>query len=688
MAAAKPPAATSRYLIEHAGDAVHWHAWGAEAFAKAKSEDKPIFLSIGYASCHWCHVMQRESFRDPALAELIDSHFVPVLVDRNEHPDVDVTYTAFIAAMNNGNSGWPANLVITADLSPIAGATYLTNDALRASLAAIAEKWRTDRSSLLQNGAAVLAAARAGAQQPSPLDAASPRVGQALFGRLREWFDREHGGFGTAPKFPRPFYLDFLLRRWQILGDDVSRDMAIQSLDAIDRGAIHDQVAGGFHRYAVDAEWRTPHFEKMLPDQALLAMLYLEAWQITKRDDYARVARRTLDYALRTLQSKSGTFAAGEDADSLLPVGGAPAEVEGGQYLWRRDELGPLLGKDADLIAYYFGLTGNQSRALYVAHPPAETQKQFGLTKEQFAQNLDAALARMLIVQSHRPSPKIDDAVIASWNALMVSALARAGAALDDDHYRYAANSAMRAIEARLWDAKTKTLWHAAGVPALAEDHAFLVQAYLDLFDATSNATWLARALALQERQDALLWDGTRLRYDDGSALPPALRGATIERDGDLPSANSVSALNLLRIAALTDSKPARAKAEAIFRSFAATMQNAPGDLPLLIATFNASQRTPREVVIVGDVTRDDTKAMIRTVHEQFAPLRVFFVVPNDRARDELSAFAPFIKEMKPIDEKLPTAFVCQNYTCKPPVTDIGKLAGMLSVVDAEVGEH
>jgi uncharacterized protein YyaL (SSP411 family) len=647
----------SRYLLEHASNAVDWFPWSDAAFAKAKSEDKPIFLSIGYASCHWCHVMERESFQDPTLAAFINANFVPVLVDRDEHPDVDETYMAFVAAANNGNAGWPANLVITSDRSPVSGTTYLSNDALHAALAAILEKWRTDRAALLVNGGAILAAARAEARESSPLDAVSPRIGRDLFERTRSWFDRENGGFGSAPKFPQPMLIDFLLRR-----DEASRKMATASLDAMSRGAIQDQVGGGFHRYTVDMNWRTPHFEKMLTDQALMSMLYVEAWQITKRDDYARVARRTLDYALRSLKLKSGAFGAGEDADSLAPING-PAEIEGAHYLWSREEIARVAGKDGDWISEYFGLPLKGSRPLYVARP-----------EEAKGRDLDAFLAKLQLVQSHRPLPRLDDTVVTSWNALMISALARAGAALGDDHYLYAAKEAIRAIDPKS---------HARGVAGLTEDYAFVIQANLDLFDATSNATYLAHAVELQQKQDELFWSGSTLRYDAGSTLPPALRGATLERDGDIPSANSVSASNLLRMAILTDSKPMRAKADAIFRSFAARMS----DLPLLVSTFVASQRSPREVVIVGDVTRDETKAMIRLVHEQFDPLRAFLVVANERARAELSVYAPFVNEMKSIDEKLPTAFVCENYSCKAPTLDIHRLAGLLAV-DAEVREH
>jgi len=644
---------SSRYLLEHQTNAVEWYPWGDATFAKAKAEDKPIFLSIGYASCHWCHVMERESFQDPALGAFINANFVPVLVDRDEHPDVDETYMAFVAAANNGNAGWPANLVITSDRSPILGATFLSNDALHATLAKVLEKWKSDRASLLVNGAAIVAAAREEARESSPADAVSPRAAQDLYELARSSFDRENGGFGTAPKFPQPFLIDFLLRR--------NDKMAFASLDAMNRGAIQDQIGGGFHRYTVDANWRTPHYEKMLADQAVLSMLYLEAWQLTKRDAYARVVRRTLDFTLRELKLKNGAFGAGEDADSFAPING-PAEIEGAHYLWTRAELMQVLGKDGDWFADYFGLTSG-SRPLYVARPD-----------EAKGRDLEAAIAKLQLVQSHRPLPRLDDTVVTSWNALMISALARAGAALGDDHYLYAAKEAIRAIDPKS---------HARGVAAFAEDYAFVIQANLDLFDATSNVAYLARAIELQQKQDELFWNGTTLRYDNGSTLPPSLRGAMLERDDEVPAANSVAASNLIRLSILTDSKPMRAKADAIFRSFAARMN----ELPSLVATFVAAQEPPREVVIVGDVTRDETKAMIRLVHTKFDPLRALIVIPNEKSRGELAAYAPFIKEMKSIDEKLPTVFVCENYSCKAPTTDIHRLAGLLGV-DAEVGEH
>jgi uncharacterized protein YyaL (SSP411 family) len=376
------------------------------------------------------------------------------------------------------------------------------------------------------------------------------------------------------------------------------------------------------------------------------------------------VTRRALDYAIRSLRLKSGAFGAGEDADSLVPAGG-PALIEGAHYVWNRDEVMRLLGKQADVVAYYFGITAPEKNILYVAHSDEMTRKQFAMSKDAFAKTLDDALAKMLLVRSHRPAPMLDDTVVVSWNGLMVSALARAGAVLDDPHYLAVAVDAARAA-----DAKPKRM---------SQDYAFMIQADLDLFDATGSTRWLTRAIELQQKQDELFWSGATLRYDDGSTLPAALRAAALERDGDIPAANSVSASNLLRISAITDSKPARAKADAIFRSFAARMQENPGDLPLLISTFSAGSQPPSEVVIVGDVTRDDTKAMMRLVHERFAPLRVLLVVANERTRTELAAYAPWISEMKARDEKLPTAYVCENYACKPPTTDVQKLDGLLT---------
>lgn len=652
--------AESSYLRDHATDAVHWQAWGDATFAKARAEHKLIFLSIGYSGCHWCHVMQSESFTNAEIGALLNARYVPVLVDREAMPDVDATYIAFVQAMNNGSAGWPATLILTPDLSPLAGASYLKPEPLKRALVSVADEWAKDPSGLLANGASALAAVRAAAQQSAPAAAVSQDAVFALAERLRNAYDRKNGGFGSAPKFLQPLLIDFLLRR-----DSTDRDMAYETLRKIARSAVHDQIGGGFHRYAVDAEWHTPHFEKMLGDQALMAMVYTEAWLLTKDDLDQRVARDTLDYALSSLKLPNGLFAAGEGADSVTPLNGSPQVLEGVYYTWTEEELRKVTWKNAGLAVYYYGIEKNGWNVIRPHVTDDDAMKRFSLTKEQLREKLADIRKRMQLVRSHRPEPKRDTNVILATNALMISALARAGVAFGDDHYVYEAQKALRNLE--------------TSKPVTADDYAGLVQACLDVYEATYSTHWLERALALQQKMDDALWSGEKLRYDSGiHNVPAALRELVPDRDADLPAANSVAAMNLLRIATLTGSAPARAKADAIFRSYAGQMTSEPTTLPALTSALLASAAPAREVIILGNPANDDAKALLRVVREQFAPLRSLVVANTEAERTNLARYIPLIAEMKPVGDK-PTAYVCVGTQCKSPVTEPAKLAGILS---------
>jgi hypothetical protein len=675
--------AESAYLRDHAADAVKWQRWGDAAFAKAKSEHELIYLSIGYAGCHWCRVMQQESFENAEVAAVLNARYVPVLVDREELPDVDTTYMAFVETMTDGKAGWPANLILTPDLSPIAAASYMKPDALRSALVGVADQWASNPNGLLSNGAAALAVVRAAAQQSAPAQEVSQAPALAVAQRLRGSYDRDNGGFGTAPKFLQPSILDFLLRR-----EGTDRDLALESLRKIARSAVHDQVGGGFHRYTIDAEWHMPHFEKLLGDQAMMAMVYTEAWLITKDDLYQRAARDTLDYALRSLKLPKGGFAAGEGADSLTPDPGSPHIAEAAYYTWRDEELRRVAWTNAGLAVYYFGIekSGNVPRSfdpngdfanhnvLYAHVSDADAMRRFELDEEQLRAKLDDVRSRLQLVRSHRPRPPRDENVVIAANALMISALARAGMAFGEDRYVYEANQAMRSLE----NAK----------PLFAEDYACLVQALLDTYEATYGIRYLEWALDLQQKMDLTLWSGDALRYAGGGTnVPAVLRDLVPDRDGDLPSANAVAAMNLLRIATITGAAPARAKADAIFRSYAPQMTAAPASLPALASALATSAAPGREVIILGNPALDETKALLRVVRESYAPIRSIVVAASDADRAKLAGYVPWMADMKPIEEKLPdrekpvqkpTAFVCVGTVCKSPVVDAAKLAGIL----------
>jgi len=701
IAAAAPPPKRlakerSRYLVEHADNRVDWFPWGAEAFAKAKKENKPIFLSIGYASCHWCHVMERESFDNAQVADILNLHYVPVLVDREERPDVDATYITFVQAANSGNAGWPANLILTPDLHPLTGSSYLPPENLGRLLSTVSQKWEDERPQLLAGSQELLTLARTLGEQPSPPADVPPEVLDGAFRQIRDAYDKQNGGFGRGAKFPQPQILDFLLRYSVRQNGGESRELVIDSLRKMADSGLNDHLGGGFHRYTVDAAWRLPHFEKMLYDQALLAIVYTEAWQVTKEERFREVARATIDYVLRDLKPENTfAFQSGQDSESLVPRNGGPVSLEGVFYAWSEDELVRLLGRnDADLIVYYYGLKtgGNVSKELdprgdlaglnllSVAHSKAMTRNKFGLNEQQFEEKLRALHEKMLLVRSHRPQPFRDDKIIAGWNGLMISALARAGLAFDEPRYTEAAQKATTFLTSQLYDAKTKKLartWRGgrSSIDARAEDYAYVVQGLIDAFEATFDVRWLDLAVELQQQQDALFWSGSR--YADAGVIPETLRGVTYESDAPLPSVNSVSAMNLLRLGELVDSAPWRTRATAIVRSFATRLQQGPIELPALASAYAASLATPKHIVIAGEARSDAGRALLRPIAERLLPNRALIVIRTDAARQRLAQYLPTVAEMKAIDKK-PTAYVCERYVCKAPTTDPAELERLL----------
>jgi uncharacterized protein len=644
----------SAYLVSHASNPVLWHPWGEAAFAKAVKEEKPIFLSIGYASCHWCHVMERESFTNEEIAKAINANFIPILVDREEHPEVDATYIAFLQSMT-GSAGWPANLILTPDLKPIIGGSYMKPELLTKLVTVIADRWKSDRKSLLASSEQLVQMTHALVEKPAPgeLDV---KVLEAIAADITTTYDKEHGGFGGAPKFPQAATISWLLRYTERTGNVQTRAMALDTLRRLANSGLHDQLGGGFHRYAVDAELRLPHFEKMLYDQALLAIAYTEAWQMTKDAEFERVARGILDYVLRDLRAaKTTAFASAHDSDT--------GHEEGAYYLWTRDEIRTVLGDDTDAALRWLGVT--EERVLYVADP---------------LQVSKSVKDKLLAARLKRTAPLRDDKVLTAWNGLIVSALARAGAAFNEPRYIDAASGAARFITTNLWNAKTKKLQRRwadghAGIDALPEDYAFLIQGLLDLFETSYDVAWLDLASALQTQQDKLFWDANR--YTGGTSVPAALRGVATESELALPAAASIAAMNLLRLGELTDSDVLRKRANDVFRSYATRLQNTGAELPALGSALLFAFSTPKQIVIAGDPKKDDTRALLRVVHERFIPNRILVLAPGGAAQAKLAAYMPVVKEMAPMKGRA-TAFVCEDYACKLPTSDPQKVAQLL----------
>jgi len=700
----------SPYLLQHADNPVEWRPWGDEAFQLARREQKPIFLSVGYSTCHWCHVMAHESFEHPGIARLLNEYFVPVKVDREERPDVDHVYMAFVQA-TTGQGGWPMSVWLTPDLKPIYGGTYFPpadrygRPGFPAVLQRIAELWKTERAKLIAQSNEILrglAAATSGegdgAEAP---DAAVLEGGyQAALGR----FENRHGGFGGAPKFPRPALLHFLFRYAARVGfasdqGEIALGMATFTLDKMAAGGLRDHLGGGFHRYSVDEFWHVPHFEKMLYDQAQLAASYLEAHQITGEARYAAVAREILDYVGRDLTGPEGGFYSAEDADSLLEAG-KPEHAEGAFYVWTTGEIDRLLGDESELFKFHYGVVpeGNApagadphgefigKNILIERHPASETAQRFGLSVPEAEGRLARARGLLFGQRLKRPRPHLDDKVITAWNGLMISAFAQASQILGETAYLRIAERAADFILTHLRDSTTGRLWRSyregpSRVGAFAEDYAFLIAGLLDLHAASLDLRWLREAATLQKTMDALFWDGRSGGYFSTSGEDPSILLRTKEDyDGAEPSANSVAAENLIRLDHLLGQPQAayREGARQLFLAVKGPLRQAPSAVPRLLASYEAFLAPPLHIAIVGEPDDEGTRRLLAEVHRHFQPHRTLLLVSPGANLDFLGEKAPFFKALTQLEGKA-TAYVCENFTCRLPVNQVEELRKILS---------
>ena len=683
----------SPYLQQHAHNPVDWYPWGAEAFEKARREDKAIFLSVGYSSCHWCHVMEAESFSNPEIAAFMNEHFVSIKVDREERPDLDRVYMNYVIGVSEG--GWPMSLFLTPDLQPFFGANYLPPDdregevGLRTILRRVATLWETRRGDALRAAAEGTQALTARSQATR---GAAASTDSALLDRayqdLSAGFDETAGGFGGAPKFPRPVVLNFLLRYHARTGTRRALDMTVQTLRGMARGGLHDHLGGGFHRYSTDRQWHVPHFEKMLYDQAQLALVYVEAFQATREPLLHDVARHTLDYVLRDMRDADGGFFSAEDADSPIDAE-KPATAEGAFYVWTWDEIRRVLGSEADVFAYHYGIEagGNVPDAqdaqhelkgknvLSEQHLIADTAAHFNVSEKDALARLDAARGRLHKARLSRPRPPRDDKVLVAWNGLMLSALARAAQVFDEPAYRNAAASTAHFLETRLYDAKNGSLKRRyrhgdADIDALLEDYAFLIQGLLDLYEASFDVRWLSWAVRLQATQDTWFWDDHEGGYFSTRAdAPHVLARAKEEYDGAEPAANSVAAMNLVRLWQLTERPQWRERADATFRALSVRLARSPSALPQLLAAVDFARSRQKQIVVAGDLNASDTRALVRVVHQRFMPNKILVLADGGTAQAGLAPLVPLIDGKSRRDGRA-TIYVCENYVCRLPTTD------------------
>ncbi len=692
----------SPYLLQHAHNPVNWYPWGEDAFHKARTEDKPIFLSIGYSTCHWCHVMERESFENAEIAAILNQHFISVKVDREERPDVDRIYMSFVQA-TTGGGGWPMSVWLTPDLKPFYGGTYFPPEdrygrpGFASVLRSIANAWQSQRDKILESSGDITSQlakhlevlpSRSGA----PLD---PQVLDAAFYAFRRSFDPRYGGFGEAPKFPRPSVFEFLLRYYARTNNSEALDMVLKTLDAMAKGGMHDQIGGGFHRYSVDARWFVPHFEKMLYDQAQLAVSYVEAFQITREPRYAEIARKTLEYVMREMTSPGGAFYSAEDADSGIDPAQPNIKGEGAFYIWTRTEVEEVLGAErAEWFCYRFGIEADGNvredphgeftgkNILSESHSIEETAAHFGRSAEELARALEDAGRKLLAARSRRLRPHLDDKVLTAWNGLMISAFARAGSALADQRYTGAAQQAASFILEHLYDTGSGTLLRRyrsedAAIPGFLDDYAFFAQALLDLYEANFDLRYLELAIRLTDRMRELFEDrGHGGFFSTAAGDSRLILRIKDDYDGAEPSGNSIAALNLLRLARMTGRQDYHDSADRVLAAFASRISAAPAGVPQMLAALEFRIAKPSQIVLVGEKHSPDLEELEREREDRFLPNTVVLLV-DEESRSTLASWVPGIAEMRKLDGRA-AAYVCEDFTCQLPTADRARLGELL----------
>ncbi len=696
----------SPYLLQHAENPVDWYAWGEEAFERARAEDKPIFLSIGYATCHWCHVMERECFEDTEVADVMNSGYICIKVDREERPDIDQVYMT-VAQLISHSGGWPLNIIMTPEKKPFFAGTYIPkrgrfdSPGMMELLPHVKKLWLENRDDLVGSADKITKAlvgmdAKLAVAEPG-LETASPDAGvsglewmDAAYKELADHFDPVNGGFGGASKFPTPHNLDFLIRHSARTGNDHALLMAEKTLKMMRLGGIFDHVGFGFHRYSTDARWMLPHFEKMLYDQALIADAYTEAYQATKNDFYKQTAREVMDYVLRDMTDNKGGFHSAQDADS--------EGVEGKFYVWSLDELEDVLGSEAEFCMKVFNVspggnfrdeaTGEDTglNILYLTDTPAELAKTLDMPPVEFRERIKTIREKLLASRQRRTWPLKDDKVLTDWNGLMIASLARAGSAFGDDKYVAAAKNAAAFIIDNLRN--EDGLLHryrdgCAGVQANLTDYAYFIRGLLELYQATFDNVYLKEAVLLNKITIERFWDesagagGFFFTPSDGEALIHRQKDVY---DGAQPSGNSACMMNLLKLASITGDTTLTQKTDMLARAFASKVEQIPSAHTYFLSALDFAISGPCHVVVVGLLDDPRTKDLLNVLKEQYMPnLTVLFKQESSDGDDAgLSELISDIGIYKMIND-MPTAYVCSGGSCAAPVTGASELKELLS---------
>jgi uncharacterized protein YyaL (SSP411 family) len=662
----------SPYLLQHQHNPVDWYPWGQEAFAKALREDKPIFLSIGYSTCHWCHVMERESFENREVADFLKAHFISIKLDREERPDVDKIYMTAVQAMS-GQGGWPLNCFLTPDLHPFYGGTYFPPEpkyghpSFMQVLSQIAKIWESRRDQILQSATGFYDQLKSLASAAPAKAAISPETLDHAMGRFKREYDYHFGGFGGPPKFPRPSQPIFMLWFGSRAKDTDAIDMVLKTCDFMAAGGICDQLGGGFARYSVDERWLVPHFEKMLYDNAQLLELYLDAFLISGEPRHAQTARDIIEYVSRDLADPEGGFYSAEDADS--------EGKEGKFYCWTSAELSRLLTTAELAVAKrYFGLTDKGNFLDHSDPNPLPNQNILSVVDPKLSPEektlLDSARAKMFKARSGRIRPHRDDKVLSSWNGMMLAALARAYAVLGDDSFRKAAEKNVAFIKKNLWDAATRTLYHRwregeRDSVQLLRAYAQMMTGALNLYEATLAPEHLDFSVALAETVLAKFYDPANGGFFESlEGSKDLILRVKEDYDGAEPSGNSVATLTLLRLGAITGRKEFTAAAEKTLNSMASRLNELPQAVPHLLMAADFFLTSPGRAVITGSPDSPEASAMLRAIHSVFQPHKVILGTAGP-----VEDFAKTLPQ-----EKAPMVYLCSGTACQPPTTDPQKI--------------
>ncbi len=682
----------SPYLLQHAENPVNWYPWGKEAFEKARKENKPIFLSIGYSTCHWCHVMAHESFEDTAVAELMNEIFVSIKVDREERPDIDKIYMT-ICQMMTGQGGWPLTLFLTPDKKPFFAGTYFPKErrfgriGLIELILKIKELWKIQKNDVLRS-ADQIAFSLQNLDFKSPGDKLNEKTIKKAYNQLLSQYDNKNGGFNNAPKFPTPHNLLFLLRFWKRTGNKEALEMVENTLQKMRLGGIYDHIGFGFHRYSTDPVWLVPHFEKMLYDQALLAIAYTEAYQATKKNEYANTAKEIFTYVLRDMTSPEGGFYSAEDADS--------EGKEGKFYVWTIEEFQQILEEEEEELARKIFNLKNQGNyleettkkktshnILHLKDSLTNLSKELNISEKDLRFRIEKIREKLFKIRDERVHPHKDDKILADWNGLMIAAFAKGYQIFGDSIYLNVAKKAANFILSNMRKPNNRLLHRYregdAKIDAYLNDYTFLIWGFIELYETSLEVTFLKTALELNKEVIDHFWDdsigGFFFTANDGETL---LTRQKEIYDGAIPSGNSVAMLNLLRLSYLTGDHDLEEKADILSKVFAERVNNSPIAHTQLMVAVDFSVGPTFTIVIVGDAEEINTQEMLAYIHNQFLP-NISLIQRNiKQVPPEIDVFINYIHNYNKIDNKT-TAYICTNKTCKPPITDVNELLKLIN---------